>query len=501
MKPISEWHKRMEKSASFASSANGSCPESPRLGTTPFSSWPFRSNPYYGSFGYHVSGFYAVSSRFGTPEELQSLIDRAHGLGIAVLLDLVHSHAVKNTLEGLNLWDGTDEQYFHGGDRGEHVAWDSKLFNYRKPEVLGFLLSNVRYWLEDFHFDGFRFDGVTSMLFLDHGLGRTFGAYSDYFGANVDEDALIYLKLANLLAHEINPKAITVAEDVSGMPGAARPVAEGGLGFDFRLAMGVPDHWIRILKEQRDEEWDLGQLWHTLLNRRRDEKHVGYVESHDQSLVGDQTLSFRLMDQEMYSKMSRKDSSTSIDRGIALHKLIRILSFSLAGEAWLNFIGNEFGHPDWVDFPREGNDFSYQHARRQWSLVDNDNLRYRGLLEFDRALQRLDQDHGILESRDIELLLLDQTQLLLVYRRGEVVFAFNFHPTQSLDELRIPIAMACNHRVVLDSDELVFEGFGRVHLGMNYPWQTVSLNGKPQSLQLYLPARSCQALVPDRLFP
>ena len=349
-------------------------------------------HPYYGSFGYHVSSFFAVSSRFGTPEDLQRLIDTAHGLGLRVLLDLVHSHAVKNTAEGLNHFDGTDHQYFHAGARGQHVAWDSLTFDYAKYEVQRFLLSNVRYWLEEYRFDGLRLDGVTSMLYHDHGLARVFTSYDDYFGGNVDDDALVYLQLANELAHQVNPGVVTIAEDVSGMPGIARPVAEGGLGFDYRLAMGVPDQWIKLLKETRDEDWNLGAIYRSLLDRRFGEKHVGYVESHDQSLVGDKSLAFQLMDQEMYGNMGRGSHSGVIDRGIALHKLIRLLTFSLAGEAYLNFIGNEFGHPEWVDFPRAGNNFSYHHARRQWSLADNPELRYGGLNEFDRAMMALDAE-------------------------------------------------------------------------------------------------------------
>ena len=375
-------------------------------------------HPYYGSFGYHVSSFFAVSSRFGTPEDLQRLIDTAHGLGLRVLLDLVHSHAVKNTAEGLNHFDGTDHQYFHAGARGQHVAWDSLTFDYAKYEVQRFLLSNVRYWLEEFRFDGLRLDGVTSMLYHDHGLARVFTSYDDYFGGNVDGDALVYLQIANELAHQVNPGVVTIAEDVSGMPGIARPVADGGLGFDYRLAMGVPDQWIKLLKETRDEDWNLGAIYRQLLDRRYGEKHVGYVESHDQSLVGDKSLAFQLMDQEMYGNMGRGSQSGVIDRGIALHKMIRLLTFSLAGEAYLNFIGNEFGHPEWVDFPRAGNNFSYHHARRQWSLADNPELRYGGLNEFDRAMMALDAEFSLLPDTFIEQLAVHEDTRQLVYRRG-----------------------------------------------------------------------------------
>lgn len=454
-------------------------------------------HPYYGSFGYHVSNFFAASSRFGTPEELKELIDTAHGLGMLVLLDLVHSHAVKNMDEGLNRFDGTDYQYFHSGPRGEHPAWDSLLFDYRRHDVLTFLLSNVRFWLEEYRFDGFRFDGVTSMLYLDHGLGKAFGSYDDYFGANVDLDAVAYLMLANETARAVSPGAVTIAEDVSGMVGIARPVAEGGLGFDYRLAMGIPDFWIRLLKERPDEAWSMHEIWHVLLNRRRGEKHVAYAESHDQALVGDKTLAFRLMDRAMYDDMARDRPSLIVDRGLALHKLIRLITLSLAGEAYLNFMGNEFGHPEWIDFPREGNIFSYHYARRQWSLADNPLLRYAGLQEFDRAMLALERAYGLLQDPFIEQLLADDERKLLVYRRGPLVFALNFHPEASYPGLRLPVPDPFDYRAVLCSDEPAFEGFGRTPTGVVYPLQREPLFGRDQSIQLYLPSRTAQVLAPS----
>jgi 1,4-alpha-glucan branching enzyme len=455
-----------------------------------------QEHPYYGSFGYHVSNFFASSSRFGTPEDLKELIDEAHRLGIAVIMDLVHSHAVKNINEGLNRFDGTDHQYFHAGPRGMHVAWDSLCFDYSKNEVQRFLLSNCRYWLEEFNFDGFRFDGITSMLYLDHGLGKKFTSYHDYFSLNTDGDALAYLQLANDVTHTVKPSAITIAEDMSGMPGLARPVAEGGLGFDYRLAMGIPDYWIKILKEKTDDQWNLGDTFHMLMNRRHNEKHIGYAESHDQALVGDKTLAFWLMDKEMYFSMSKFIQNTVVDRGLALHKMIRLLTFALGGEGYLNFLGNEFGHPEWIDFPRIGNNWSYQHARRQWSLVDAEHLRYSGLNNFDRAMQTLDESFHLLEDPFIEQLALHEDTKQLIFRRGPLVFAFNFHPTESYVGLRIPVPDPRNYRVTLNPDARQFEGFGRVPEFAMYPKQDVPMYGRGQSVQLYLPSRTAQVLAP-----
>ena len=456
-------------------------------------------HPYYASFGYHVSSLFAVSSRFGTPEELKELIDTAHGLGLCVLLDVVHSHAIKNIHEGLNLFDGTDYQYFHSGPRGQHVAWDSLCYNYAVYEVQRLLLSNLRYWLEEFQFDGFRFDGVTSMLYLDHGLGAKFTSYDSYFGANVDGDALAYLQTANTLTHTVNPQAITVAEDVSGMPGMAKPVADGGVGFDYRLAMGVPDYWIKLLKEKRDEEWNLGELYHTLMNRRHDELHIGYAESHDQALVGDKTIAFWLMDKDMYSDMSKFAQNPVIDRGIALHKMIRLITLSLAGDGYLNFMGNEFGHPEWVDFPRPGNQYSYHYARRLWSLARLDHLRYQGLWRFDQAMNELARHYQLLCDPFIEQLLVHEDTRQLAYRRGPLVFVFNFHPAESYSGLRIPVPDPVDYEIVLTTDERTFEGHGRNERGTAYPRQDVPMYGREQSIQIYLPSRSAQVLCPREL--
>ena len=431
-------------------------------------------HPYYGSFGYQVSNFFAASSRYGTSKELKDLINTAHSMGIAVLLDVVHSHAIKNTNEGINEFDGTVYQFFHEGPKGDHSAWGTKLFNYGKNEVLHFLLSNLKYWMEEFHFDGFRFDGVTSMLYQDHGLGSAFMNYSMYFSMNTDLDAVTYLQLANELIHALNPHALTIAEDMSGMPGMCLPIRSGGIGFDYRLSMGVPDMWIKTIKENTDENWDMHKIWYELNSRRPGEKTVGYAESHDQALVGDKTLMFRLCDAEMYTGMSKDIQSFTIDRGIALHKMIRLLTSSLAGEGYLNFMGNEFGHPEWIDFPREGNNWSYHYCRRQWSLADNGLLRYGGLQAFDKAMITLLKKEHLL-TKEAYSLWIGQEKKLLIYGKGNLVFAFNFHPNQTFDFF-IPVQEEGTYSVVLCTDDAVFSGLGRVDI--SYRYSTCKVNGQ-----------------------
>ncbi|MFH1936144.1 MAG: alpha-amylase family glycosyl hydrolase [Bacteroidota bacterium] len=418
-------------------------------------------HPYYGSFGYHVTNFFAVSSRFGTPEELKYLIKKAHEQELAVIMDLVHAHAAKNTLEGLNGFDGSGHQYFHAGERGDHPHWDSKIFDYGKREVLRFLLSNVKFWLKEFHFDGFRFDGVTSMIYFDHGF-REGWDLEGYFKTGVEWDAITYLQLANTLVHRIKPKAVTIAEDVSGMPGMCRPILEGGIGFDYRLGMAIPDYWIRTLKEKRDEEWNLHELWHILNDRLPNVQTVAYCESHDQALVGDQTIAFRLMQAEIYFKMSTRDESVIIDRGIALHKMIRLITISLGGQAYLNFMGNEFGHPDWIDFPREGNNWSFWYARRQWSLIGNPDLKYRFLAEFDRAMIRLVKVHDILSPCYGKQLNMDEENKTMVFEKQGLIFVFNFHPDRSLPGYSFQLPEPGDYISLLNTDSVEFGGLGRI---------------------------------------
>ena len=446
-------------------------------------------HPYYASFGYQVTNFFAAASRYGMPEDLKELINTAHEMGIAVLLDVVHSHASKNTREGLNEFDGTDYQYFHAGAKGDHSAWGTKCFDYGKTEVLHFLLSNLKFWMTEYHFDGFRFDGVTSMLYHDHGLGTSFDCNEKYFSMNTHIEAITYLQLANDLVRQVNPKAIMIAEDMSAMPGMCLPVSAGGVGFDYRLAMGEPDMWIRLLKEQKDEDWDLNNIYYELVVRRPGEKVIGYCESHDQALVGDKTIMFRLCDKEMYYCMERDNNNPVVDRGMALHKMLRLLTMSLGGEGYLTFMGNEFGHPEWIDFPREGNGWSYHYCRRQWSLAENEALKYGFLNDFEIAMVKMAKKCKLLRSGDRQLGL-DNYKKTVVYQKGEAVFAFNFHPWKSYDGCFLPMPEAGEYDVVMSTDDHCFGGHGRIY---HQTYTTTEENGWT-GIRLYLPSRTAVVL-------
>ncbi len=454
-----------------------------------------QEHPYYGSFGYHVSSFFAPSSRCGTPEELKELIDTAHQMGISVIMDIVHSHAVKNEVEGLGNIAGDPNQYFYSGERREHPAWDSLCFDYGKNEVIHFLLSNCKYWLTEYHFDGFRFDGVTSMLYYSHGLGETFTGYQDYFNGHQDDNAICYLTLANELIHQVYPKSITIAEEVSGMPGLAAKFKDGGYGFDYRLAMNIPDYWIRTIKEKKDEDWKPSSIFWEVKNRRADEKTISYCESHDQALVGDKTIIFRLIDADMYWHFKRGDETNLVHRGIALHKMIRLVTLGSINGGYLNFMGNEFGHPEWIDFPREGNGWSHKYARRQWNLVDNEDLDYHFLSDFDRAMIKVVKSEKHFNLTPVEEVWHNDGDQVLAFKRGKLLFVFNFSPTQSFADYGLLVEVG-EYEVVLNTDAKNFGGNGLVDDNVKHFTNYDPLYEKVEKgwLKLYIPARSAIVL-------
>ena len=454
-----------------------------------------QEHPYYGSFGYHVSSFFAPSSRFGTPEELKELIDEAHSNGLAVIMDIVHSHAVKNEIEGLGNLAGDPNQYFYPGEHHEHPAWDSLCFDYGKNEVLHFLLSNCKYWLEEYHFDGFRFDGVTSMLYYSHGLGEAFCNYADYFNGHQDDNAICYLTLANCLIHEVNSHAITIAEEVSGMPGLAAKFKDGGYGFDYRMAMNIPDYWIKTIKELPDEEWKPSSIFWEVKNRRSDERTISYCESHDQALVGDKTIIFRLIDADMYWHFKKGDENDRVRRGIALHKMIRLVTAGTINGGYLNFMGNEFGHPEWIDFPREGNGWSYKYARRQWNLVDNKELCYHYLGDFDKKMLEVIKSEPHFNDTPLKEIWHNDTDQILAFSRNQLIFVFNFSPTRSFSDYGFLVPNG-TYNVVLNTDSWEYGGFGFVDENVKHITLADPLYEKDGKgwLKLYIPARSALVL-------
>ena len=477
------------KVGSYREFADYTLPHVKQAGYNTIQLMAIMEHPYYGSFGYQVSNFFAASSWFGKPEDLKYLVNKAHEMGIRVLLDVVHSHAVKNTAEGINMFDGTEWQFFHSGEKGDHPAWGTKCFDYGKTGVLHFLLSNLKFWMTEYHFDGFRFDGVTSMLYHDHGLGTDFNSNDKYFSYNTHTEAITYLQLANELIRQVNPDAVTIAEDMSGMPGMALPIEDGGIGFDYRLGMGLPDMWIKAVKGQ-DEFWDINKMWGEMCMRRPGENTIAYVESHDQALVGDQTMIFRLAGAAMYTDMNKDCHNLVIDRAIALHKMIRLFTLAGGGEGYLNFMGNEFGHPEWIDFPREGNGWSFHYCRRQWSLKNNDMLKYQWLNDFDEDMIKLTQREDMFAQRMGDLRLMKGPEQTMVFSRNGLLFAFNFHSSYSLTNVLVPVHNKAKYSVELCSDDWKYGGFGQI---AHQDYFTKTFDGQ-EYVELYLPARTCIVL-------
>ncbi|CAE1332335.1 GBE1 [Acanthosepion pharaonis] len=495
---ISSWEGKV---ASYKWFTHQVIPRIAKLGYNSIQLMAIMEHAYYASFGYQVTSFYAASSRYGNPEELKELVDVAHSYGIIVLLDIVHSHASQNTVDGLNQFDGTTSCYFHDGGRGTHDLWNSRLFNYTEFEVLRFLLSNLRWWIEEYHFDGYRFDGITSMIYHSHGMGHGFsGSYEEYFGMNTDVDSLIYLTLSNYMLHNLYPFVITIAEEVSGMPALCRPVEEGGNGFDYRLGMAIPDLWIKLLKTTSDENWNMGHIVHTLTNTRYGEKTIAYTESHDQALVGDKTIAFWLMDKDMYTSMSIfSPPNLVIDRGIALHKMLRLLTLAIGGQGYLNFMGNEFGHPEWLDFPRRGNNESYHYARRQWNLVDDTTLKYRFLNNFDAAMLHLEEQYNWLDYAPNFISRKDEGDKVIVFEiRNDLVFVFNFHQSKSYTDYKIGVQNPGIYKVILDADSEEFGGHKRLDVSTEYHTFPEPWDGRENHMYIYLPSRTAFVLHKER---
>jgi 1,4-alpha-glucan branching enzyme len=245
------------------------------------------------------------------------------------------------------------------------------------------------------------------------------------------------------------------------------------------------------LKEKKDEEWDIHEIWSVLNDRIPYVKTVCYAESHDQALVGDKTLAFRLMDKDMYWHMHKDDQNLIIERGIALHKMIRMFTLSLGGHAYMNFMGNEFGHPEWIDFPREGNDWSYSYCRRQWSLVDDPELKYQYLNNFDKAMIEVIKENKIMQSSFGQQLNMDEANKTIVFERNNLIFLFNFHVSNSIPDYLFKVIQKGKYKIILNSDALEFGGHGRIDDQIEYH---STQEGDEHYLSVYSTNRTCLVL-------
>ncbi|CED82984.1 1,4-alpha-glucan branching enzyme/starch branching enzyme II [Phaffia rhodozyma] len=359
-------------------------------------------HPYYASYGYQVSSFFAVSSRFGSIASLTSLIDAAHKQGIRVILDVVHGHSCTNDMESLNMFNGTRGMYFSEDSKGDHPIWGTAV---------------NQSWT---------------------------GNYGQYFSSDTDHAGVEYFMLANHIIKTLFPFVTTIAEDTAGFPTLALSTDIGGLGFDYRLTLGPAYHLFHLLKTEPDDaNWSVRDIVASLGNRRLQlgEKTIAFVESHDQCIEGGKTMSQWLFDDEIYTQMSVFQTPTpKVERAMALHKMLRLMVFAFAGEGYMNFMGNEFGHPEWLVFPSVQNGFHTTHCRRQWDLADfSRDLRYRDLARFDREMLEA-EERGQWGSAELgHVWTQDEDSRLVVFTRANHLFIFNWNTKLPAKDDNLPI--------------------------------------------------------------
>ncbi|XP_047249302.1 1,4-alpha-glucan-branching enzyme 3, chloroplastic/amyloplastic isoform X3 [Capsicum annuum] len=422
----------------------------------------------YFTVGYRVTNFYAVSSRYGTPDDFKRLIDEAHGLGLLVFLEIVHSYAAADEMVGLSLFDGTNDCYFHTGKRGLHKFWGTRMFKYGDLDVLHFLLSNLNWWVEEYHVDGFHFHSLSSMLYTHNGFASFTGDMDEYCNQYVDKDALLYLILANEVLHTLHPNVITIAEDATLYPGLCDQTSQGGLGFDYFANLSASEMWLALLENTPDHEW--------------------CMKNHNQSISGGCSFAEILIGNSL-GKSSI--SQESLVRGCSLHKMIRLITCTIGGHAYLNFMGNEFGHPKRVEFPMSSNNFSFSLANRSWDLLEND-VHYQ-LFSFDKDMMDLDKNGRILSRGLANIHHVNDTTMVISYLRGPNLFVFNFHPVNSYERYTIGVEEAGEYQITLNTDEKKYGGRGLFGHDQNLQ-RTINrrADGKRICLEVPLPSRSAQ---------
>ncbi|KAI8557559.1 hypothetical protein RHMOL_Rhmol04G0020000 [Rhododendron molle] len=416
----------------------------------------------YFTIGYRVTNLYAVSSRYGTPDDFKRLVDEAHGLGLLVFLDIVHSYSAADEMVGLSLFDGSNDCFFHTGKRGHHKFWGTRMFKYGDVDVLHFLLSNLNWWVVEYHIDGLQFHSLASMIYTHNGFASLSGDMEEYCNQYVDKDALMYLILANEILHALHPKIITIAEDATLYPGLCEPTSQGGLGFDYFVNLSASEMWSSLLGNVPDCDWNMSKIVSTLIgNKHSADKMLLYAENHNQSISGGCSFGEILLGEPREHASDRK---ASILRGSSLHKMIRLISFTIGGHAYLNFMGNEFGHP------------------KDMMNVD----------EKERILSRgLPNIHHV-----------NDTTMVISYLRGPLLFIFNFHPTTSYERYSVGVEEAGEYQVILNSDEKRYGGQALIEQDQ-YIRKTVSkrMDGLRNCLEVPLPNRSAQLTHNPQLSP
>ncbi|XP_058788144.1 1,4-alpha-glucan-branching enzyme 3, chloroplastic/amyloplastic [Vicia villosa] len=451
----------------------------------------------YFTVGYRVTNFYATSSRYGTPDDFKRLVDEAHGLGLLVFMEIVHSYAAADEMVGLSLFDGSNDCYFHSGKRGQHKFWGTRMFKYGDVDVLHFLLSNLNWWIEEYQIDGFQFHSLSSMIYTHNGFASFTGDLEEYSNQYVDKDALLYLIMANEILHVLHPNIITIAEDATYYPGLCEPTSQGGLGFDYYVNLSAPEMWSTFLETVPDHEWSMTKIVNTLVSKKENaNKMLLYAENHNQSISGRRSLAEVLFGEIDEHSEHYKES---LLRGSSLHKMIRLITLTIGGRAYMNFMGNEFGHPKRVEFPTSSNDYSYSLANRQWDLLEKDGV-HRDLFTFDKDMMRLDKNERVLSRGFPSFHHVNDSSKVISYVRGPLLFIFNFHPTDSYDSYTVGVEEAGEYQLILNTDEIKYAGQGILRENQ-YFQRTISkrVDGHRNCIEVQLPSRTAQVYKLNRI--
>ncbi len=447
-----------------------------KLGYTHIELMPIMEHPFSGSWGYQVSGYFAPTSRFGTPDDFRFFIDACHQAGIGVLLDWVPGHFPKDE-HALGHFDGT-ALYEHADPRkGEHKDWGTLIFNYGRNEVKTFLLSNALYWLKEFHIDGLRVDAVASMLYLDY--SREQGDWvPNQHGGRENLEAIDFLKRFNELVHQV-PGAITVAEESTSWPGVSRPTYLNGLGFTMKWNMG----WMHDMFEYFSTD---------SLYRKYHQKNItfsllyAFTEnfllpiSHDEVVYGKGSLIGKMPGDE-WQKFANARAFLTYMYGHPGKKLL--------------FMGSEFGQTSEWNHDKDLDWWLLQYPlhHRMQTMVSELNALYRR----EPSLYEVDDDHRGFEwidFRDVEKSVIVFTRYAR-NREDFLVFCCNFTPMERV-AYQVGLPKAGRYREVFNTDA---EMFGGSNLG-NAGWVRAideAYHGRPASAQIMLPPLGVVVLKPE----
>ena len=437
---------------------------------------PVSEHPFDGSWGYQVTGYYAVTSRFGTPEEFMSFVDRCHQEGIGVILDWVPAHFPKDSY-ALEYFDGTHLYEHEDPRQGVHRDWDTLIFNYGRNEVKNFLVANALFWLDKYHIDGLRVDAVASMLYLDY--SRNEGDWvPNKYGGRENLDAIDFIKNLNTKIYEHFPGVITIAEESTAWPGVTLPVHLGGLGFMFKWNMGwMHDMLTFISKDPVHRRYHMENLTFALLYAF----HENFILplSHDEVVHGKASL---------LSKMPGDDWQKFAN--------LRLLLGYMYGEPGkkMLFMGSELGQ--WKEWDHD--------QSLEWHLLQYEN--HQKIQDYVRELNRIYHAEPAMHEIDFSVEGFEwidfrdsDSSVISFIRRDKnnkiLLFVFNFTPVPK-EDYRIGVPSEGFYREILNSDSVNFGG-SNTGLGGGVFSEKKQCHGRPFSVNLIIPPLGLLILKPE----